>query len=473
MTVRYIQAFFLGLVCTMTAWSQSVSPARPTPEQLEFQDLELGVFIHYSIDPYARRGVIPGQTPASEFNPDDLDAEQWVLAAKAMGATYVVLTARHEQGFCLWPTKTTGYSVKNSPYRSGQGDVVREFVEACRKHGMKAGLYTAPWIDSHWEYDHAGYRGGDTGDINKFNDQALYNKALNKEKEQIKELLSNYGPLVFVWNDHFGRSDALEDKAHGGKLREFYTGFTRYAHDLQPDCLFLGRDVEHVGTEEGRACYPLWNALNTIDGTLYSVSDTYKWDHCNTGNPKGKFYRPQLAPTTVALSKGGWMWGGKRIPEPLEKTMKAYYETIGRGSGLIVNLTPDKSGRIPEDLVAAAKTFGDEIKRRFGTPVIESGAKETAQVLKFNRPTTFDHVVTMEELRDGQKIASYRIEALVDNQWKTIVEGKTIGHKRIDRFDPVTASELRFTVTRSVAPDPVMRNIAVFNVPSNQNKVKR
>lgn len=463
--VTTLKRIYLGvflLFFTFPGWSQPSQLSWPTAQQLAFQDLELGVFIHYSIDVYADRGVPSGRTPASSFNPTELDVEQWVLAAKAMGATYVVLTARHEQGFCLWPTKTTDYSIKSSPYKNGKGDIVREFVDACRKHGLKAGLYTAPWIDAHWEANQPEIKGGDFGRIDKFDDPALYEKALQKEKEQIRELMTNYGSLVFIWDDHFGRSDALDSIPHGGKYREFYATVTQFAHELQPNCLLLGRDIEHVGTEEGRACYPFWNSLNTVDGTNYSVSKTYHWGHCNTGEPLGKFYRPQLACTTDALSSGGWMWTGPRKPQPIERRMQAYYETIGRGAGLIVNLTPDRRGIIPNDLVTAAKEMGKEINRRFSNPVAQSELPDKEQIIKFNGTKTIDHVVLMEDLSQGQKISGYTIEVQADGNWNTIVEGKTIGHKRIEQFKPVTATAIRFRVTESVAEGAVMRKIAVF-----------
>ncbi|HMI01292.1 MAG TPA: alpha-L-fucosidase [Pedobacter sp.] len=461
--MKLITLTLLLFILTFPSRAQNIILARPSQEQLAFHDLELGVFIHYSIDTYAERGAPQGSTPASAFNPTALDPEQWVLAAKAMGATYVVFTARHEQGFCMWPTTTTDYSVRNSPYKKGKGDVVKEFVDACRKHNMKVGLYTAPWIDSHWEARKPGYKPGNTGNIEKLNDPKMYEEALKKEKAQIHDLLTKYGPLVFVWDDHFGRSDVLDAEPHGGKFREFYAALTKYAHELQPKCLLLGRDVEHVGNENARASYPLWNVLNTIDGSNYSVSSTYRWDQNNYGEPTGKFYRPQLAPTTVALSTGGWMWAGPRKPQTLERRMQAYYETVGRGSGIIVNLTPDRTGLIPADLVAAAKEMGDEIKRRFSNPVVLSTAKNPSQTLKFDGVKTFNHVVTMEDLKDGQRIGKYTIEVQVDGQWKTIVHGQTVGHKRIDKFDEITATALRFTVTSSLKRAE-MRGIAVFNV---------
>jgi alpha-L-fucosidase len=457
-------ALIFGAVCP----AQEIKLAKPTATQLALQDLELGVFIHYSIDTYAERSAPHGSTPASAFNPTELNAEQWVLAAKSMGATFVVLTARHEEGFCLWPTKTTDYSVKSSPYKNGKGDIVREFIEACRKHSLKVGLYNPPWIDSHWELSQPDLSPGrDTGRIDKLDNPLAYERALAKEKDQLRELMTNYGPLVFVWDDHYGRSDSLDAVPHGGPFRKFYATMAKLAHELQPDCLYFGPDVEHVGNEDGHSCYPMWNAVTTIDGTDDTISTTYKWNRENTGDQLGKFYRPRLGSTTNGFSTGGWMWTGPRRPQPLERRMQVYYETIGRGAGILVNLTPDRRGLIPEDLVTAAKEMGDEIKRRFSHPIAQSTAKDAVQTLKFAGPQTFDHVVTKEDLRDGQKIARYTIEAQVNGEWKTIVEGQTIGHKRIDQFAPVTATAVRFTCTESIAQPVVMRSVAVFNASAN------
>ncbi|WP_177307807.1 alpha-L-fucosidase, partial [Pseudoduganella namucuonensis] len=215
--------------------------ARPTPRQLAFDEMELGAFIHYSIDTY---GSVSAGKPASAFNPTSLDTEQWVLAAKAMGARYVVLTARHEQGFCLWPTATTGYSVRNSPYKNGEGDIVREFVDACRKHGVKPGLYTPPWIDDHFDRHTLGRAAGQgNSDLGKYDDPAHFAKVRDKELRQQRELLTRYGPLVFYWDDHYGRSDSIGPVAQGGKLRELYAELGRQARRLQPDMLYFGPDV--------------------------------------------------------------------------------------------------------------------------------------------------------------------------------------------------------------------------------------
>jgi alpha-L-fucosidase len=419
------------------------------------------VFIHYSIDTY---GSIRGAAPASTFDPTELNVEQWVLAAKSMGAKFIVLTARHEQGFCLWPTKTADYSIKSSPYMDGRGDIVREFVDACRKNGIKPGLYNPPWIDDNWDARQTGFvKQRDNASIAKYDDPSIFQKVLDKETEQLRELMTGYGPLVFMWDDHFGRSDSLGDKPQGGKLRELYATLAKLAHQLQPKCLYFGPDVEHVGNENGTTTYPLWNPVTTLDGTPYTISTTYKWGGNNTGDPLGKFYRPRLGPTTTAFSTGGWMWTGPRRPQSLERHMQIYYQMIGRGAGVIVNLTPDRRGLIPEDLVASAKEFGDEIYRRFSDPIAVTKGRKDVLTLRFPSPRTFDHVVTMEGLTDGQKIANYKIDARVDGQWKMIVEGQTIGHKRIDQLNPILATAIRFTVTDALAQPVEIRSFSAYD----------
>jgi alpha-L-fucosidase len=446
---------------TTQAHRKGVTLAKPRPNQLAFQDMEIGVFIHYSIDTY---GSKHGQSPASDFSPTELNAEQWVLAAKGMGAKYVVLTARHEQGFCLWPTATTDYSIKSSPYKNGEGDIVREFVDACRKNGVKPGLYNPPWIDDHWDAHEPGFVPTKKNSaIDKYDSPEIFQDVIKKEMAQLHELMTNYGPLVFIWDDHFGRSDALGDTPHGGNLRKLYADLASTAHTLQPDCLYFGSDIEHVGNEKGTTSYPLWNAVTTLDGTPYSIGNTYKWDGNNTGDPWGKYYRPRLGPTTVGFSTGGWMWTGLRRPQPLERQMKVYYEMIGRGASVIVNLTPDRRGLIPDDLVASAKQFGDEINRRFSHPVGETKGSGNTVTLRFGSPKVFDHIVTMETLTHGQKIAKYKIEALVNGQWKFVVEGQTVGHKRIDAVQPITASAIRFTCTESLVQPIGIRSFAAYN----------
>jgi alpha-L-fucosidase len=227
--------------------------------------------------------------------------------------------------------------------------------------------------------------------------------------------------------------------------------------------LYFGPDVEHVGNEEGHSCYPMWNAVDTLDGTRDSIGTTFKWEGQNTGKPHGQFYRPRLGPTTNALSVGGWMWIEPRETQPLKEGMRAYDELIGRGASAIINLTPDTSGRIPDNLVAAAKKLGDEIRRQFATPAASISAKGLVATLRFDAPRTIDRLVTMEGLAQGQKIARYRIEALVAGRWTKVAEGQTVGHKRIDRIDPVTTAALRFVCVEALERSVTIRAFAAYD----------
>jgi alpha-L-fucosidase len=279
----------------------------------------------------------------------------------------------------------------------------------------------------------------------------------------MQELLTGYGPLVFYWDDHYGRSDSLGPVPVGGKLRELYADLGKQARQLQPEMLYFGPDVEHVGNEEGHSCYPMLNAVDTLDGTRDSIGNTFKWEGENTGSPRGLFYRPRLGPTTDALSSGGWMWTGPRAAQPLQERMRAYYELVGRGASAIINLTPDPSGRIPGNLVAAAREMGDEISRRFSRPVAQTSANGLVATLKFDAPRRIDHLVTMEDLTLGQKIGRYRIEARVDGRWKTITEGRTVGHKRIDRVAPITTTALRFVCAEAIEAPVRIRSFAAYD----------
>lgn len=440
--------------------SDSRTLALPRPNQLAFQDMEVGTFFHYSIDTY---GSQHGMLSPDQFDPTDLDAEQWVLAAKSMGARFAVLTARHEQGFCLWPTATTDYSIRNSPYKSGRGDIVGEFVAACRKHGLKPGLYTPPWIDDNWDrrFGHVDIAPGN-GRIDKYDDSAVFAKVVRKETAQITELMTRYGALTFVWCDHFGRSDALDAVYHGGRLRQLYAILGSLAHRLQPDCLYFGPDVEHVGNERALAPIPLWNPVDPIDGP-FSIGDTFKWDKPNVGRPWGSAYRPRLAPTTDAMSSGGWMWTGPRTVAPWADQLTAYYQTVGRGSGVIINLTPDPSGRVPQNLVVAASRFGDRIGNMFGHPLGMVSGAGPVLTITFDRPRRIDHLVAMEDLTAGQKVAAYRIDAQSgDADWNLLTSGTTIGHKRIERIDPVTATAVRLTIIDALKSTVAIRRFAAY-----------
>ena len=400
---------------------------RPSPQQVDWQHLEIGALIHFGTNTFLDREWGDGTAPPETFNPTALDAEQWVTAAKAGGARYLVMVAKHHDGFCLFPSRHTKYSVAASPYKSGKGDVVREVADACRKHGLRFGVYLSPW-DRH-EPSYA--------DSRKYDD--YYSR-------QIVELASRYGPLTEFWLDGAGSEGHVYD-------------FMRYIRTLrtyQPNVLLFASldllpyaDIRWVGNEEGHAPEENWNV---IDG--YNL---LRW-------------RPAEADTP--LRKGHWFWhpNGESRLKSLAELQETYHKTVGRGAQLVLGLAPDNRGLLPEVDVKRLEEFGRWIRKAYGTnlvphrPSASDGDPETWDTrAQFDLPTgtLIDRAVTQEYLPDGQRIRKYRIDVRQGNIWTSVARGATVGHKKIDLFEPVHADAVRLTVEAQIA-EPRIAEFAVY-----------
>lgn len=424
---------------TTKATDAAVSVRRvPTPQQLAYQNDQLGAFVHFGPATYINSDMLSTPDP-SVFNPVNLDAEQWVLAAKSFGAKHIVLTSKHHNGFCLWPTKTTNYSVKSSPWKNGKGDVVREFAEACRKHGMKLGLYVSGG-DKHFGCHSTPDPMGERKIIGNRNAYFLI------FMEQLKELLTNYGEISVVWfdgaYDPFGwdvmdASGRRLGTAHGDAIAAF-------VHALQPNAVIFGGtqpDVRWSGSEQGWAPYPLWNVVEPGEGTKQWVSPT------NAG---------WILAEANIHTRDTWFWSpnSDHTLRSVDYLMQAYYNSIGRGGNLLVNLTPDTTGRIPEAEVKRLKEFGDALKRHFGKPLATTDSlggwtEPGVLVLKLLQVSRVDHVVLEEDIARGQHVRAYAIDALVDGQWRQIAAGESIGRRRIEKLNPVMTQQLRLRITQS------------------------
>jgi len=467
--------------------AQTTSLAKPTSKQIEFADWEVGAFIHFGLNVFTGQEHGDGKEPPSKFNPTDLDTEQWVLAAKSLGAKYVCLTVRHEGGFCLWPSKTTDYTIADSPYMDGKGDIARDFAEACRKHGMKVGFYHTSSHDAHTALGgYEGYIGWADNRDNlvkeAFRDTALLNHYKEVQLGQMRELLTEYGPIDFMWSDHWNAIDP------DGVWR----AITELVRELQPDMVFMGPETWVPGNESGLVVYPMWNAVNTIDGTNYSrpganesdisVSNDYGLleTAVRAGHPFGKFWRVRECTTHWAFHKGGWFWHPEgTVPRTLAEHIDLYYRTVGLGANTIINLPPDNRGLVPDDIVAAAKAFGDEIRNRFANPVAELNEVQTGEIveLSWEIPAEINTVILMENIANGQKVAKYTLEAYVDGKWQALKAAnhfpiaeppynpnpgyETIGHKKIDRVEPVVTNRIRFRCLESVAEPVELRQMEV------------
>ncbi|MCE5326194.1 MAG: alpha-L-fucosidase [Planctomycetaceae bacterium] len=408
-----------------SASTRRANPARPAPEQLAFQDLEMGLFIHFGLDTYTDQTSGDGKKSPDLFNPTELNCDQWMQTAAAMGARYVVYTARHEGGFCTWPTASHDYSVKASSWRSGRGDVVREFTDACRRSGMKVGLYHTP---SHDAYSRRVFK----------DDPAAYQRV---QEQQIIELLSNYGPIDYLWFDHHRGSD-------------LYRKIDALVRRLQPQCLIFGVDTWIQNGHLGVAPETLWNAVDTVDGTAFERPTS------DAGTPWGRYYR--VWETNTEFS-GHWFWNGPAVA-PVEAMIKKYYFSVGRGANFLPNFAPDPRGLMTDEVMKRAKQFGDDIRRRFATPVFVACPRGRFSTFTqmLDPPATFDHMVLTEDLHRGQNISELLAEYLDGQTWKELARVSTVGHKRIVFFKPVTAGGIRLSCPAALTDRWALERVALY-----------
>lgn len=404
-------------------------PARPTPEQLAWHDGEIGMFIHFAPNTYTDQEYDDLSLPLKQFNPVRLDTDQWVAAAERMGAAYILFVAKHAGGFCLWPTETTDYCIKGTPWRGGGGDVLRDLSESCRRRGMKLGVYVSPCDRKQ------GAEGG--GRCSTPEAQAAYNRLYRR---QLTEVLSRYGEMYEVWFDGsivVPVGDLLEKFAPRAMV-------------------FQGphATIRWVGNEEGIAPYPAWNALAESDARLGVATAAQ-------GDPTGLAWLPLECDARI---RSTWFWNTRNADtlKTVDQLMEMYDQSVGHGAVLLLNQTPDTTGLIPEADVKRGAEFAAEVRRRFGRSIAETTGTGDRVELDLPTPTRIDHVITMEDLSQGERVRAYVIEGLVGGAWKPLCEGAAIGHKKIDRFAPVEASHLRLRVLKSVGR-PMIRRLAVFS----------
>ncbi|WP_327659360.1 MULTISPECIES: alpha-L-fucosidase [unclassified Streptomyces] len=396
----------------------AIAPIAPTPHQLAWQRSNTGAFFHFGINTFHGQEWSDGTLPASSFDPTDLDAEQWVETARAAGARYAIITAKHHDGFCLWPTKTTDYSVASSPWKDGKGDVVGELAAACRAAGIGFGVYLSPW-DRH---------------APEYADPAAYTELYT---EQIRELCTWYGPLMELWFDGAG-SDGYEYD---------WTAIMAVARKHQPDAMVFNMGdptIRWVGNEDGLAADPVEYVVDHTQMSNYTVV---------TAEFAEALYLPPECDVSI---RRGWFWHPDDEPKSLEHLLAIHYRSVGLGANLLLNLPPDTRGRIPDADAARVAEFGAEVARRFGTPAataeLTHGDTWTAS---FGGPVTFDHIRLREDLTEGQRVVRH----VVRSGDRVLAEGLTVGAGRIHLTEPVTAAELTVEV---VGDGAVLESVEVF-----------
>ena len=463
--------------CSSVEAPSAIAPV-PTPEQIEWQKMENYAFVHFGLNTFNDLEWGYGNTPAETFNPTQLDCEQWVRIIKQAGLKGVILTAKHHDGFCLWPTETVDYNISKSPYKDGKGDMVRELSEACRKHNLKFGLYLSPWDRHHAEYGREGY-------------QKVYHA-------QINELISNYGPLFEFWfdganggNGWYGGTN--ETRSINPNQYYGYEEARRMIKEKHPDAMIFGGsvpDIRWIGNEQGWAGETCWSMYDEKKAGHYRESqwgmeDAAQWlpGECDVSIRPGWFYHHREDHQV------------KSVP----KLVDLYYRSVGHNSNFLLNFPIALTGQIhPTDSARAVEwyhTLQNELKTnllkgiapqatntrggQFGAEKVSDGNWNSywatqdsvhTGALTFNLPagTAINRVMIQEYIPLGQRVKAFELEVKTNNEWKAVETSDsltTVGYKRLVRFKTTQADALRIRFTQSRGP-LCINNVEAFLAPT-------
>ena len=455
---------------------------KPSPRQMHWQKLELTAFFHFGINTFTNREWGDGQEDPKIFNPTKLDAHQWVRTMKEAGFKQVILTAKHHDGFCLWPSKFTTHSVKNSPWKAGKGDVVKEVAEACKYYKIGFGIYLSPWDRNYKDY----------GDSKKYN--AYF-------ENQLKELLSNYGKIDEVWFD-----GANGTGPNGKKPVYDFASWYKLIRKLQPGATIavMGPDVRWVGTESGYGRKTEWSVLPADENMLREIANNSQKEAAfvpagdkvaeDLGSrekilkAKGLVWYP--AETDVSI-RDGWFYHPEQdnqVKTP-EKLMDIYFASVGRNSVLLLNVPPNQDGLIGNSDAKALKDWAFLRNELFAVNLVKlatiktvegknvkglvdgnfntfytAPVKDTTAVIEFSfmKPITFNVFSLQENIAHGQRVEKFALEYKVNDAWHTAIEGTTIGYKRLLKFNPITATTFRLRILASRL-NPSISELGFFN----------
>ena len=438
---------------------ESYTTPRPNARQLAWQEAELGVVFHYDLHVFDGKKYGQGNnriTPVEDyqiFNPTELDTDQWIKAAKAAGAKFAILTATHETGFALYQSDVNPYCLKAVKWKDGRGDIVRDFVNSCRKYDVKPGIYLGiRWNSFFGVHD---FRVNGEGEFRE-NRQKYYNRMVER---MLEELCTRYGELFEIW---FDGGASHPDKGAPDVLP--------IVQQYQPNCLFYHNEqlaeARWGGSESGTVGYPCWATMPTPHSHFGELPGE-RLKFLSHGDPEGKYWMPAMsdAPLRGENGRHEWFWepGDEEHLEPLEDLMEMYYKSVGRNSTLIMGLTPDPDGLMPDPDVKRLKEWGDEIRHRFSTPLAATSGTGKRITLSLEKEQKMNHVIIQEDIRYGESVRKYTVEAWVGGEWKTLCEGESIGHKRIQSFDETACSRVQLIIQSSTA-EPKVRNLAVYYV---------
>lgn len=470
----------LLLLSALSCSQKEVSPPKPvgpipSSAQFAWHEMELNAFVHFTTNTFTDKEWGYGDESPAIFNPTAFDADQWITTFKDAGFKGVILTCKHHDGFCLWPSEFTEHSVKNSSFKK---DVVKEVAEACKRNGLKFGIYVSPWDRNHAAYGTPEY--------------------VQYYRNQLKELFTNYGPVFEMWFDGANGGDGY----YGGKREQRkINGATFYdwpetlnmVRELEPEVIFFsdaGPGVRWVGNERGVAGKTNWNTISP--DTLFAGKAGIE-NLLNTGSENGTHWIPAEVDVSI---RPGWFYHAKEdsLVKSPERLFEIYLTSVGRGSTLLLNFPPDRRGLIHENDVQALtqwralldKTFKTNLalnatstatSSRGGSKIYSSanltddnpetywatddGITSAAVEIELKEPTVVSYIVLQEYIKLGQRVKSFEIELWEDGAWQKVAEATTIGYKRILKINPTETSKLRINIRDSKAC-PVISNVELF-----------
>ncbi len=454
----------------------------PSAQQIAYQQMELVGFIHFSINTFTGKEWGYGDESPSLFNPSGLDAGQWARVARDAGMKELILTAKHHDGFCLWPSQYTDHCIRNSPYKGGNGDIVREFVDSCREYGLKVGLYLSPWDRYHKDYGKPEY--------------------IDHYRKQLIELLTQYGDINEIWFDganggsgYYGGAD--ENRKIDPATYYGWDSTFRLVKSLQPGISIFsdaGPDIRWVGNEHGHAGDPFWSTIDR-DKLIIGRSDQA---YLNTGDPEGRDWI--IGQCDVSI-RPGWFYHEEEdsLVKTPDELYDIYLKSVGRNAVLLLNIPPDRRGLIHERDISSLKAFRELLDLTFATDLAK-GATVTASntrggkkgfspqglvddepltwwaaddtvgqaviMLDPGREMTFDIIMLSEPVEYGQRISRFRIETRAEEGWIPAFEGTTIGYKRLVRIPAVTTSRFRLVILEA-NNTPALSRIGLFRSAGN------
>ena len=481
-----IKKIFCGIILSVSSIgfsnAQVKAPAPfgpvPTENQIKWQEMESYAFVHFSLNTYTDQSWGFGNEDVKLFNPKESDCRQWARICKEAGMKGIIITAKHHCGFCLWPSKYTEYSVKNAPWKEGKGDMVREMADACKEYGLKMGIYLSPWDRNSKDYGKPEY-------ITYF-------------RNQLTELLTNYGPIFEVWFDGANGGSGYYGGANETRTIDrttYYDWKKTYAliRKLQPNIVIWNDggdrgDLRWVGTEEGLVGETNWSLLN--------ATGEVPWNMLHYGLETGNVWVPAEVNTSI---RPEWFYHPnedskvKTVPQ----LMDLYYNSIGRNGSLLLNFPIMPNGLIHPNDEKASLEFAKTVKESFAKNIAEKMKAEASDVrgnekifgatmaidnnkntywatndnvtkasltIDLGKPTLFNRFLVQEYIRLGQRVKAFTLEALVDGNWKEVAKATTIGYKRILRFPGIKATKVRFNITDSKSC-PTISNIGIYNAP--------